>query len=99
MVDAPRPMVYSLSQNYPNPFNPATVIRYALPEASRVELRIYNILGQPVRKLLDGELPAGVYEVLWEGNDESGRPVSSGTYFYQIRAGDFIQAKKMQLIK
>jgi hypothetical protein len=99
VVDASKPMVYSLSQNYPNPFNPATVIRYSLPEATRVELRIYNILGQPVRTLLDAELAAGVYESLWEGDDNSGRKVSSGTYFYQLRTKDFVQSKKMLLVK
>jgi flagellar hook assembly protein FlgD len=64
-----------------------------------VELRIYNILGQPVRTLLATELAAGVYESLWEGDDESGRKVSSGTYFYQLWTKGFVQSKKMLLVK
>lgn len=97
-VDGTRPMKFDLSQNYPNPFNSATVIRFSLAQPSRVELRIYNVLGQVVRSMLD-EKPAGVYEVLWDGRDEHGVPVSSGPYLYQIRAGNFIQTKKMQLVK
>ncbi len=93
------PKEFALEPNYPNPFNPSTTIRYALPQAAKVELKIYNILGQVVRKLVDEEQTAGFYEKLWDGKDQSGRPVSTGIYFYQIRAGDFIQSKKMQLIK
>ncbi|HXF49452.1 MAG TPA: S8 family serine peptidase [Verrucomicrobiae bacterium] len=93
------PTEFALGPNFPNPFNPTTTIRYALPQGAKVELRIYNILGQVVRKLADEEKPAGYHQTLWDGKDEAGRPVSSGIYLYQIKAGDFIETKKMQLIK
>lgn len=95
----PLPQTFELEQNYPNPFNPSTIIRYALPQAAKVELKIYNILGQVVRRLVDEEQAAGFYEKLWDGRDQSGKPVSTGIYLYRIRAGDFVQTKKMQLIK
>lgn len=93
------PSKIDLVGNYPNPFNPTTTIQYALPKGSKVELKIYNILGQVVRKLVDEEKPAGFHQTIWDGRDETGRPVSTGIYLYQIRAGDFVQTKKMQLVK
>lgn len=93
------PTEFTLGANFPNPFNPTTTIRYALPQAAKVELRVFNILGQVVRKLVNEEKPAGYHQALWDGRDEEGRPVSTGIYLYQIRAGDFIETKKMQLIK
>ena len=93
------PLAFELEQNYPNPFNPTTTIRYALPEAAKVELKIYNILGQTVKTLVDEEQLPGFYRVTWDGKDEKGRNVASGTYLYQIRAGDFVKKMKMQLIK
>ncbi len=98
VVDDSRPSKFELAQNYPNPFNAATVIRFALPQATRVELRIYNILGQAVRTFVD-EKPSGLYEVFWDGRDENGAAVSSGIYLYQIRAGSYVETKKMQLVK
>ena len=93
------PEEFTLEQNFPNPFNPTSTIRYALPLATKVELKIYNILGQVVRKLVDEEKPAGLHQAVWDGKDEEGRSVSTGIYLYQIRAGDFVQTKKMQLRK
>jgi len=93
------PTHFELGQNYPNPFNPTATIEYALPVPSRVELKIFNILGQAVRTLVDEEKGAGYYQVVWDGTDEVGRSVSSGIYLYQIKAGDFVETKKMQLIK
>jgi hypothetical protein len=81
-------------QNYPNPFNPATVIRYALPYATDVQLEVFTILGQKVRTLVDSRQPAGEYEVRLDGSS-----LSSGVYFYRMRAGKFTQVRKMVLVK
>jgi glycosidase len=101
-----QPKEYSLFQNYPNPFNPNTVIRYAVPnltltgvEGSRVILKIYDVLGREIKTLVNQEQTSGVYEVIWNGDNEFGNKVSTGVYFYRIEAGDFVQTKKMMLIK
>ncbi len=88
------PEDYALAQNYPNPFNPATEIVFGLPEASRVELSVYNIRGQRVTTLVDGWMDAGVYTRSWSGAD-----VASGVYFYRLRAGDYVESRKMVLLK
>jgi hypothetical protein len=93
------PKEYQLSQNYPNPFNPTTEIDFGLPKATFVTLKIYNIVGQEVITLIDKSLSAGTYRVRWDGVDGSGRSVSSGVYFYRIRAGDHTQTKRMLLLK
>jgi hypothetical protein len=93
------PKEFALEQNSPNPFNPSTAIRYSIPEPAKVELRIYNILGQAVKTLVDEEQLPGFYQEVWDGTDERGKNLSSGIYLYQIRAGDKVQTKKMQLIK
>ncbi len=93
------PTHFELDQNYPNPFNPTSTIRYALPKAAKVELKIYNILGQAVRTLVNEHKEAGYYQADWDGKDQIGRPLSSGVYIYKIQAGDFVETKKMQLIK
>jgi hypothetical protein len=93
------PAQFSLSSNYPNPFNPETKIGYFLPQACHVRLDVYNILGQKVRTLVDGERIAGKGEVFWDGNDEKGDPVASGIYFYKFQTKDFTQTKKMVLIR
>jgi hypothetical protein len=93
------PERFELAQNNPNPFNPTTIIEYALPQPAKVELRVFNILGQMVRKLVDEEKQAGYHQVDWDGRDEAGRPVSTGIYLYQIRAGDFVKTMKMSLVK
>ena len=95
----PVPKIYKLAQSYPNPFNPTTTIRYQLPEECHVVLNVYNILGQLVKTLVDESKPAGWYSVHWDGKDSSGKPVASGIYLYQIQAKDFIQIKKMTLIR
>ncbi len=94
-----RPEEFDLRQNYPNPFNPITVIQYALPKAFEVKIEIYNILGQKVRHLLDELQEPGYKTVQWDGKDDSGVEVSSGVYFYKIEAGDFVECKKMTLLK
>lgn len=93
------PDEFALGSNYPNPFNPTTTLRFDLPEASRITLKIYNILGQEVRTLISGEKPAGMYEILWDGKDALGRAVSSGAYLYRIQAGKFTKTRKMLLVK
>ena len=94
------PLANSLSQNYPNPFNPETTIPYALSSDAIVSLTIYNIAGQVVRKLVDGEaLAAGQYQALWDGRSESGASVASGMYFYLLHTGDFVAKRKMVLLR
>ncbi|MCK4371645.1 MAG: T9SS type A sorting domain-containing protein, partial [candidate division Zixibacteria bacterium] len=93
------PDSYSMSQNYPNPFNPSTTISFNLPNAGQVQLSIFNVLGQKVTTLVNGQLTAGTHEATWNGTDESGSPVGSGIYFYRITSSDFDQTKKMILMK
>jgi subtilisin family serine protease len=91
--------VFSLDQNRPNPFNGQTSIRYQLPSEGRVKISVYNISGQLVRTLVDGKQSPGVYNAVWNGRDNSGRPVSAGVYFYRLNAGDINLTKKMVLLK
>ncbi len=93
------PTEFALAQNYPNPFNPVTTIGYALPKRSHVEITVHNILGQRVTTLISDERPAGEYSTVWHGTDSRGRPVSTGIYFCRIKAGDFVETKKMLLLK
>jgi hypothetical protein len=93
------PDKFSLFQNYPNPFNPTTIVEFKIPQPAKVSLKIYNILGQLVRVLLDEERAAGTYTYYWDGNDENGQPVSSGVYFYKLNEGDLTEVKKMVLLK
>jgi hypothetical protein len=95
----PLPPSHRLDQNFPNPFNPRTTIGFALPRASPVQLAIYTVNGQLVRTLVDRELAAGEHAVTWYGRDETGRRVATGTYFYQLRAGDFREVRKLTLVK
>jgi hypothetical protein len=90
---------FALYQNYPNPFNPNTAISFTLSSRSRVSLDIYNILGQNVRGLINQEMPAGDYKVVWDGKDNSGKSVSTGIYLYRLNAGEFAQTRKMVLLK
>ena len=93
------PEKYALLQNYPNPFNPETQIRFELPEAGHVVVRIYNTLGQEVRTLADEPYKAGYHNLRWDGQDRNGNAVSSGVYLYQLQAGEFQQVKKMSLLR
>ena len=90
---------YALLQNYPNPFNPTTEIAFTLPVASRVNLEIYNVLGQRVTTLAEGVLEAGEHIAVWDGTDANGHTVSTGIYLYRLQAGDFVDTKKMVLMK
>ncbi|MGA9120906.1 MAG: FG-GAP-like repeat-containing protein [Bacteroidota bacterium] len=88
------PTTFTAEQNYPNPFNPATTIRFGLPYQSRVTLIVYNMLGQQVAELVNGDQDAGYHEVRFDG-----RNLSSGVYFYRIQAGDFTQTKRLMLVR
>ncbi len=90
---------FALEQNYPNPFNPETTIRYTIPLASRVQLTVYNLLGQEIIKLVDAEQGQGRYQVLWDGRDRAGEVVASGLYVYKIAAGEFGETRKMLMLK
>ena len=98
-ADELRPGAFRLSQNYPNPFNPRTHIIYQLPQADHVTLTVYNVRGQAVCRLADGPQGAGEHEVTWQGQDDAGRAVASGIYFYQLVTGEFVETKKMLLLK
>ncbi len=99
------PNSFSLAQNYPNPFNPSTTIRFGLPQASNVTLRLYDALGREVATVLNEQRPAGYVQVVWNGTNNSGARVASGVYFYRIEARPvaggqtFVELKKMLLIK
>jgi hypothetical protein len=93
------PLSFSLKQNFPNPFNLETVIEYFLPQDSRVQIAIYNLLGQRVKVLVNEREPAGNKKVSWDGRNGRGEAVSSGIYFYRIEADEFTQTKRMVLLK
>lgn len=93
------PKTFDVSQNYPNPFNPSTLIRYSIPSSQFVTIKIYNILGQEVKTLISRELTAGTYTTQWNGDNNFGVKVGSGTYIYRVTAGEFVQTKKMILLK
>lgn len=97
--DAQVPLEYSLKQNYPNPFNPTTTVTYSLEKQSHVELNIYNVLGQKIKTLVDKDQAANVYDVTWNGDTDEGKPAASGIYFYEIKAGDYQNTRKMMLLK
>jgi hypothetical protein len=95
------PKSFQLYQNFPNPFNPETTIRFEIGTAAgaHVVLDVYNVLGQHVRQLARTELPAGAYDVVWDGTASNGRRVASGLYLYRLQVGDEIETKKMVLLK
>jgi len=113
-VEAPRageniPTDFALSQNFPNPFwsgatsrfagNSATEIAFQIARLGQVELSIYNITGEKVRTLIAGNMTPGNHSVKWDGKDEGGRRLASGAYVYQLKAGNFREAKKMLLLQ
>ena len=93
------PKDFVLGQNFPNPFNPTTRIDYALPEPAHVELRVFNILGQEVKTLVNYEQAAGSHQAVWDGTDASGNGVSSGIYFYKLLTPTSVQTKKMMFVQ
>lgn len=90
---------FRLQPNFPNPFNPATTITYAVPQTARVELTIYNTLGQSVRTLVDELQPAGEQTAVWDGKNAHGATLPSGVYLYRLRIGEFTAVRKMVLAK
>ena len=93
------PEKFALDANFPNPFNPITNIRFQLPEAGNVELKIFNTLGQEIITLASGSYEAGVHNVVWNARDRYGSQVPSGLYVYRLTAGNFVQERKMMLLK
>lgn len=88
-----------LAQNYPNPFNPETTIQFNLPEEQEITIEVFNTKGQKVKQLLKEQMPNGQHSVVWNGKDDTGKPVSSGIYFYRMTSGVNISTKKMILMK
>jgi hypothetical protein len=93
------PVRYDLSQNYPNPFNPSTMINYDVPQSGVVQILVFDILGQRVGTVVDEFQPAGRYKVRWNGVDDHGVSLSTGVYFFQMKAGNFSKINKMLLLK
>jgi hypothetical protein len=93
------PNNYKLSQNYPNPFNPSTTIEYEISKPENVKINIYDVTGRLLKEIVNEQRNTGKYSIVWNGKDSSGNTVASGNYFYQIISGDFVQAKKMILLK
>jgi len=90
------PKFFRLKQNYPNPFNSTTLIRYQLPAVS---LKVYNILGQEVKTLVEKDQAPGYYSVKWDGRDSLGEEMTSGIYFCRLQAGGFVETKRMLFLK
>jgi hypothetical protein len=92
--DALRPTQYALSQNYPNPFNPTTKIQFTIVDRQLTIVKVYDVLGRDVKTLVNEVKPPGSYTVQFDGSG-----LSSGLYFYRLQAGDFVQTKKMLVVK
>ncbi len=90
---------FNLLQNYPNPFNPSTQIKYQVLTNSNIVIRIYDILGNEVKTLVNETKPSGNYTVTWNGDNNSGKKISSGVYFYRMEAGSFVKTMKLLLLK
>ena len=88
------PAAFSLAQNYPNPFNPTTTLEFSIPKSSHVVLEVFNVLGQSVARLVDGAMSAGTYRTTFDASN-----LSSGVYLYRLKAGEFVQARKMVVMK
>jgi hypothetical protein len=98
--DTPAPASFALDANIPNPFNPITTIGYGIPAGGAdVNISIYDVAGRRVRTLVDEHRPAGLFSVQWNGENDRGQSVASGVYFYRMRAGEFVETRKMLLLK
>ena len=97
--DVTMPIEFALYQNYPNPFNPKTTIKYDLPNTGQVEIVIYDMMGRQIKQLISGHQDAGRKSVVWDSTNDYGKPVSAGVYLYKIQASNFVQTKKMVLLK
>jgi hypothetical protein len=96
---AATPQAFGLAQNYPNPFNASTVIRYEIATSGPLALVVYDMLGQPVKTLVDAQAAAGAYVAIWDGTNKKGRPVASGIYFYALHTDRHIKTRRMALIR
>jgi hypothetical protein len=99
IIDETLPITYNLYNAYPNPFNPVTTIRYELPETGLVNITIYDMLGRQVKTLINQTQDAGYRSIIWDATNDYGKLVSAGIYLYQIQAGEYMQTKKMVLLK
>lgn len=94
------PLIYKLLQNYPNPFNPTTTILFEIPNTEKVKLDIFDILGRKIASLINNEVrQKGRYQVIWNGKNSFGEAVASGVYFYRLQSGNFVNVKKMIMLK
>jgi hypothetical protein len=94
------PARFALSQNYPNPFNPTTTVAYQVPKpGSQVEITLYDVAGRLVVRLVDEQKAPGSYVASWDGHDRNGERVASGVYFLRMRAGAFVETKKIVMLK
>jgi len=93
------PERFTLYQNYPNPFNPTTKIKFALPVQSKANVKVYNVLGQRVRTLIDEERPAGYHVIEWNGTGDAGQQLGSGVYFYRLETPTSSITRKMMVLK
>jgi hypothetical protein len=93
------PSTFALSPNYPNPFNPKTKIEFTVPRVSDVTIEIYNVMGQKIKTLVNERMQPGLRSVTWDGTDDKGVAVATGVYLYRMTAGDFVESKKMVLLK
>jgi len=99
IYDETLPITYNLYNAYPNPFNPMTILSYDLPEDAFVSITIYDMLGRVVNNLVSSQQNAGYKSIQWNATNNQGQPVSAGLYLYTIQAGEFVQTKKMVLLK
>lgn len=96
----PLPSHYSLKQNYPNPFNPSTTLSFSIPKSEKVTISIYDLNGRHVKTLIDNQYySSGKHQVQWNGRDAFGQKVSSGMYYYRLKAGNFVKTKSMLMVK
>jgi len=93
-IEGTNPLMFSLDQNYPNPFNPSTKIKYSVPQLSQVQIKVFDVLGNDIETLVNEDKPIGTYELNWNAAN-----LPSGVYFYQLQAGNFVETKKMLLLK
>ena len=93
------PLRNTIGQNYPNPFNAHTIVSFNLADPAEVELTIFNIFGQKVAILADGFYQAGSHEIIWDGRNTNGNPVSSGVYYYRLKIGENSETRRMTLLK
>ena len=96
--ETPKPD-FKLEQNYPNPFNPQTRILFSLPSSCRIQINVYDLRGMKVATIIQGFLEKVIHSTIWTGKDDSGKAVSSGTYFYRLTAGDYVETRRMTLVR